>query len=162
MNALVAIDRSTDGPTPADDCIRAWITAALTKSGFRGVEPPEICVRITGVEEAAHLNKIYRSKAEATNVLSFPADLPPGTPSGLLGDLVICAPLVQREAKLQNKCEEAHWAHLIIHGVLHLLGHDHQAPADANAMETLEIALLDHFSFPNPYELIEPSEGASP
>ena len=109
-----------------------------------------------------HFNKVYRSKTQATNVLSFPADLPPGTPSGLLGDLVICAQVVQQEAKLQNKCEEAHWAHMVIHGVLHLLGHDHQVPTDADAMEALEVELLERFSFPNPYELTESLAGAQP
>jgi probable rRNA maturation factor len=159
---VVTIDRSTHAPTPEDDSIRAWIAQALETSGFSGVEPPEICIRITDAEEAAHFNEVYRSKNQATNVLSFPAELPPGTPSGLLGDLVICAPIVQQEAKLQNKCEEAHWAHMVIHGVLHLLGHDHQVPADAEVMEALEIELLERFCFPDPYEFAEPLEGAQP
>lgn len=162
MTALVNIDRTTDAPSPANELIEAWIAEALSLTGFAETETPEICIRITDEEEAARFNEVYRAKTQATNVLSFPADLPVGTPSGLLGDLVICAPIVQREAKLQNKCEEAHWAHMVIHGVLHLLGHDHEVPADADAMEALEIELLERFCFPDPYELIEPLEGAQP
>ena len=162
MTALVTIDRNTHAPTPADGLIRAWATETLAASSRGRVERPEICIRITDTDEAAHFNKVYRSKTQATNVLSFPADLPPGTPSGLLGDLVICAQVVQQEAKLQDKCEEAHWAHIVIHGVLHLLGHDHQVPTDADAMEALEVELLERFSFPNPYELTESLAGAQP
>lgn len=162
MTALVNIDRTTDAPTPADELIKAWIAEALSMSGFAGAETPEICIRITDEEEAARFNEVYRSKKQATNVLSFPADLPPGTPSGLLGDLVICAPIVQQEARRQNKGEEAHWAHMVIHGVLHLLGHDHQVPTDADAMEALEIKLLERFCFPDPYISAEPLEGAQP
>ena len=103
MTALVTIDRNTHAPTPADGLIRAWATETLAASSRGRVERPEICIRITDTDEAAHFNKVYRSKTQATNVLSFPADLPPGTPSGLLGDLVICAQVVQQEAKLQNK-----------------------------------------------------------
>ena len=80
----------------------------------------------------------------------------------MLGDLVICAPLVQQEATEQHKSEEAHWAHLIIHGVLHLLGHDHQVTADAEQMEALEIAVLNELGFPNPYHLESPPEGKQP
>lgn len=162
MTPLVTIDRSTRAPTPADKSIRAWITATLATVTATRSEPPEICIRITDVEEAARFNEIYRAKTQATNVLSFPAELPPGSPSGLLGDLVICAPVVLQEAKLYHKSEEAHWAHMIIHGVLHLLGHDHQTPADAETMEALEIKLLERFCFSNPYVLTEPLEGAQP
>lgn len=162
MTVLVTVERTTRAPTPADENIEAWIRAALATVSAIGSESPEICIRITDVEEAARFSETYRSKPQATNVLSFPAQLLPGTPSGLLGDLVICAPVVLSEAKLQHKCEEAHWAHMIIHGVLHLLGHDHQVPSDAEIMETLEIQLLERFCFPNPYELAEPLEGAQP
>lgn len=162
MTVLVTVERTTHAPTPADETIQAWITAALATAITAGNEPPEICIRITDIEEAIRFNETYRSKPQATNVLSFPAELPPGTPSGLLGDLVICAPVVQSEARQQRKREEAHWAHMIIHGVLHLLGHDHQMPADAEIMEALEVQLLERFCFPNPYELTEPLEGAQP
>jgi probable rRNA maturation factor len=162
VTVLVTVERSTHAPTPADETIQAWITAALATASTAGNEPPEICIRITDIEEATRFNEKYRSKPRATNVLSFPAELPPGTPSGLLGDLVICAPVVRSEAKQQHKREEAHWAHMIIHGVLHLLGHDHKMPADAEIMEALEVQLLERFCFPNPYELTEPLEGAQP
>jgi probable rRNA maturation factor len=162
VTVLVTVERFTDAPTPADETIQAWIMAALATAGATGNEPPEVCIRITDIDEATRFNETYRSKPQATNVLSFPAELPPGTPSGLLGDLVICAPVVRSEAKQQHKCEEAHWAHMIIHGVLHLLGHDHQIPADAEIMEALEVQLLERFCFPNPYELTEPLEGAQP
>ena len=94
-------------------------------------------------------------------MLSFPADLSTETGSGLLGDLVICAPLEQLEAAQPQKSEEAHWAHLVIHGVLHLLGHDHQISAEAKKMEALEIDLLGHLGFPNPYDPEQPQEGVA-
>ena len=105
MTALVTIDRNTHAPTPADGLIRAWATETLAASSRGRVERPEICIRITDTDEAAHFNKVYRSKTQATNVLSFPADLPPGTPSGLLGDLVICAQVVQQEEELGTVLE---------------------------------------------------------
>ncbi|MDG2460199.1 MAG: rRNA maturation RNase YbeY [Luminiphilus sp.] len=160
MNILLSVDRTTDLPSPTDDAIQVWVSRVLSQAVDLSGEMPEVSIRITDSTEAAQFNQTYRAKAGPTNVLSFPADLPPEAASGLLGDLVICAPLVQREAAQQRKSEEAHWAHLVVHGVLHLLGHDHQAPAEAKRMEALEINLLSCLGFPNPYETEQPPEGA--
>ena len=105
------------------------------------------------------LNKKYRGKDYPTNVLSFPFELPEGMPEqmraelgeGIIGDIAICAPVVEREAKDQGKTAEAHWAHMVIHGVLHLLGHDHVEDAGAEIMEALEIRALAELGYPNPY-----------
>jgi probable rRNA maturation factor len=113
------------------------VSHTLTQTEVLREPIPELSIRIADTEEAADLNQTYRAKAGPTNVLSFPADVPVEAASGLLGDLVICAPLVNLEATQQHKSEEAHWAHLVIHGVLHLLGHDHQIPGEAAQMEAL-------------------------
>lgn len=97
------------------------------------------------------LNRDYRGKSGPTNVLSFPADLPPELALPLLGDIVVCAPVVAREAAEQGKPLAAHWAHMAVHGCLHLLGHDHVEEADAVAMETLESTILAQLGFPCPY-----------
>lgn len=119
-----------------------------------------ITVRITGERESARLNQTYRHTNGPTNVLSFPFDYPPGMPVepddpaqsvSLLGDLVICAPLVIREAQAQGKLIQAHWAHLLIHGILHLLGYNHNTVHQAAEMEQLEIDLLAGLGFTNPY-----------
>ncbi|MAA84299.1 MAG: rRNA maturation RNase YbeY [Halieaceae bacterium] len=159
MNLLLSVDRSTHLPSPTDDEIRSWVSHALAQTERLSDDIPELSVRITDNDEAAHFNQTYRAQSGPTNVLSFAADLPPEADCGLLGDLVICAPLVQKEAAQQQKSEQAHWAHLVIHGVLHLLGHDHQIPAEAAQMELLEIDLLSRLGFPNPYETEQPPEG---
>jgi len=133
-------------PQPEDSQIALWVETALA-GGTRAI----LTVRIVGRGESRRLNGRYRGKDRATNVLSFPADLPEQIGLPLLGDVVICAPLVVEEAKSQGKSVEAHWAHLTIHGVLHLLGYDHQQSADAAVMEELEIALLDSLGLPDPY-----------
>lgn len=134
-----------DHPPPAD--IKQWVKAAL---GNRK-EPAELAIRIVSSAEISQLNADYRKKNGPTNVLSFPADLPPGIGLPLLGDLVICAEVVAREADEQHKPLYAHWAHMVIHGTLHLLGYDHIEEADANIMESLEIDLLQQINIPNPY-----------
>ena len=131
-------------PAPGD--FEAWVTAAL---GSRS--EAELTVRIVGPEESRGLNRTYRGKDRATNVLSFPADLPGDIGIPLLGDIVICAPLVTEEAGEQGKAANDHWAHLTIHGVLHLLGHDHVEEAEAEAMEALETALLASLGIADPY-----------
>ena len=159
MNILLSVDRATDVASPTDATLQGWVSQTLIQTASLTEPTPELSIRITDNDEAAALNQTYRAKAGATNVLSFPADVPTEIGSGLLGDLVICAPLVHREAAQQQKSEEAHWAHLVIHGVLHLLGHDHQVPAEAAQMEALEIDLLGHLGFPNPYDPGQPPEG---
>jgi probable rRNA maturation factor len=111
----------------------------------------ELSVRIVDEPEMRELNARYRHKDYPTNVLSFPAGLPPGVDVPLLGDIVICAPLVTREAAEQHKAPRAHWAHLLVHGTLHLLGHDHERARDAEVMEALERRILAGLKFPDPY-----------
>lgn len=136
---------------PADAALRRWARAALADVGGRH----ELTVRIVGVAESAALNAQYRYKRGPTNVLSFPFEAPPGMSSALLGDLVVCAEIVLREARAQGKSAQAHWAHMIVHGVLHLRGFDHTSPAEAAEMETLETEILARLGYHNPYELHE-------
>jgi len=133
---------------PAASSFRRWVVEAL-RVAMRS--SAEVCIRVCDSEEALALNRDYRSKAYATNVLSFPADLPPGVESDLLGDLAICAAVVEREAVEQGKTQSAHFAHLTIHGVLHLLGHDHIEANEAEQMERLEILALSRLGYPDPY-----------
>ena len=132
---------------PLDPSLRNWAKLALGDHG-------EACltIRIVDEEESADLNRRFRFKEGATNVLSFEAEVPPQVDLPLLGDIVICAPLVATEAIKQKKELQAHWAHMVIHGVLHLIGFDHQSGADAAAMEAREIALLAKLGFPDPYK----------
>jgi probable rRNA maturation factor len=110
----------------------------------------EICVRIVGLTASRRLDRDYRGKDKATNVLSFPAS-PEERSAGALGDLVICAPVVAAEARAQGKTLAAHWAHMVMHGTLHLLGFDHVSPRHARVMEGLEVAILSGFGHPDPY-----------
>jgi probable rRNA maturation factor len=147
MTIELDVQRATTfQPLPEDPQFEFWVATAL-----RGHGPAVLTVRIVGREEMRQLNHRYRGKDAATNVLSFPADLPDTIELPLLGDVVLCAPVVAEEARLQSKSPEVHWAHLTIHGVLHLLGHDHQEPGEAAVMEGLEIRLLESLGIPNPY-----------
>jgi probable rRNA maturation factor len=136
---------------PSAVSFRKWVAAAL-KSRIREAD---LAIRIVDAREGRALNHHYRGKDYATNVLSFPAELPEGLPEGvkmpLLGDLVICAPVVAREAKEQRKPPQAHYAHLTVHGVLHLLGWDHEDDKEAEAMEQLEREILAGLGLPDPY-----------
>ena len=134
-------------PLPGKQDFELWVCAAL-----QGKADAELTVRLVDEAESRELNSKYRGKNTPTNVLSFPAGLPPGVDIPLLGDVVICAPLVNREAGEQRKPALAHWAHLVIHGVLHLLGHDHQEEQEARLMESLEVDLLFSLGFPDPYD----------
>jgi probable rRNA maturation factor len=107
------------------------------------------------------LNQTFRGKTGPTNVLSFPADLPPGTDAPLLGDIVICAPVVRREAQQQGKSLTAHWAHMAVHGTLHLLGYDHIDAAQAEEMESLETHILTGMHFPCPYHTANTEDQAT-
>lgn len=132
---------------PDDEHFVCWVTAALNSVRTRA----EVAIRIVDETESAALNAQYRHKNTATNVLSFPSDLPEDCEPPILGDLAICAAVVAREADEQQKPLAAHWAHMVIHGSLHLLGFDHIEDADAEIMETREIAILHTLGFANPY-----------
>lgn len=149
MTALtVDIQRVLEAPgLPGDDDLTRWASAAWQQD-----HGSEVTVRIVGREESAELNSQYRHKSGPTNVLSFPFEAPAGITVPLAGDLIICAPVVADEARDQSKTLTAHWAHMIIHGMLHLQGFDHLNDTDAEIMESLEIRLLDGLGFGNPYE----------
>lgn len=129
--------------------IEGWARAAVAATGDRS--RAELSVRIVDLEEGRALNARWRDRDRPTNVLSFPADLPAELGIPLLGDLVICAPVVAREAAEQGKAEADHWAHLVVHGVLHLLGHDHENDAEAEVMEALERRILAGLGIADPY-----------
>lgn len=135
-------------PVPAPEQIKRWVDAAL--SGF--VEEAELTVRIVERDEIRQLNRTYRHQDKPTNVLSFPFEAPPGVELPLLGDVLICAAVVEEEARQQGKTAESHWAHMVVHGVLHLLGYDHIEDDEAEEMEGLEIEILAHLGIDNPYE----------
>ena len=134
-------------PLPSSADLQIWFAAALPSDKHDS----EMTIRIVDIDESQTLNATYRNKDKPTNVLSFPADLPEEVDIPLLGDLVICAQIVSDEANAQDKTINAHWAHMVIHGTLHLLGYDHEDDDDALLMEDLEISLLDSLGFPNPY-----------
>lgn len=146
----VDIQRQTEtGQQPDDPDICSWAAAAYLGDD----SDTEMTVRIVDEDESAQLNQTYRHKSGPTNVLSFPFKAPAGVELPLLGDLVICAPLVEREANEQNKTTKAHWAHMVVHGSLHLQGYDHIEAQQAKQMEALEIDILGRLGFSNPYEL---------
>ncbi|MBT5687837.1 MAG: rRNA maturation RNase YbeY, partial [Gammaproteobacteria bacterium] len=128
-----------------------WAEMALASMGV--TVAGELVVRVVDEMESAELNQQYRHKSGATNVLSFPFEVPPGVPLEELplGDLVVCAPVIQREAREQDKTEGAHWAHMVVHGVLHLLGLDHIDPQQAVVMEEKEVGILKQLGISNPY-----------
>lgn len=127
--------------------LQSWARAAL----FTAEGSPEVTVRIVDEAESAQLNRVYRHVSEPTNVLSFPFESPEQVRLALLGDVVICAPVVEKEAREQNKALEAHWAHMVVHGILHLLGYDHQSESDAARMESEETRILQELGYSDPY-----------
>jgi probable rRNA maturation factor len=135
---------------PSVDQLQLWVDHALNFIN-EVQDSPELTLRIVDEIEGRELNHQWRNRDYATNVLSFPFDCPPEVPLNLLGDIVICAPVVAREAQEQHKLLQAHWAHLVIHGVLHLLGYDHLTDDEAQEMEALEIAILQQLNYSNPY-----------
>ncbi|RDE24114.1 rRNA maturation RNase YbeY [Motiliproteus coralliicola] len=132
---------------PSDEQFQQWAEHAL--KGRR--EQAELTIRIVDETESQQLNREYRGKDKPTNVLSFPFEAPPGIELDLLGDLVICAPVVAREADEQHKALSHHWAHMLIHGILHLLGYDHISDEQAAEMEPLETELLAALGIEDPY-----------
>jgi probable rRNA maturation factor len=131
---------------PPEEDFARWAETAIRRDNA------EVVIRVVDETESAELNEYYRGKPNPTNVLSFPFEAPPGIETDILGDLVVCAPVIEREAREQGKPAAAHWAHMVVHGVLHLQGYDHVEEAEADLMEAEEIALLNRLGFPNPYE----------
>ena len=151
------VQRATScSPLPTDADLTLWAAAAV------GEHRPEaeISLRLVDEDESQALNGQYRGKDKPTNVLSFPADIPPELGLPLLGDLVICAQVVAQEAEQQHKALADHWAHMVVHGTLHLLGYDHIEDDEAEIMENLETRILAQLGIEDPYTPIEPARSA--
>jgi len=153
---------------PAAPALRRWATAAhaaAQSSGRPGARrpgvqgPADLCIRVVGPTAGRRLNRQYRGKDRPTNVLSFPASPVERAVTGTLGDLVICAAVVAAEARAQRKAPPAHWAHMVVHGVLHLHGWDHERSASAaRAMESLEVEILRGFGYLDPYSPLDSAD----
>ncbi len=155
----VIVDQTESGPfvdiqvatdteyLPDEADLRHWLSACLPRDRLDS----EITVRIVGPLESQTLNARYRDQPKPTNILSFPADIPPELQIAFLGDLVVCAAIVESEAVTQGKTLKAHWAHMIVHGTLHLLGYDHVEDSEAVEMEALETRILAALGFAAPY-----------
>jgi len=147
QNANIDIQRvSQFKDLPSDQDITRWVLSALSDKS----EHAEVCVRLVDEPEIQALNETYRGKNKPTNVLSFTVDIPSEIETDLLGDIVICAPVVYAESQMQNKQYHDHFAHMIIHGCLHLLGYDHTTDEQADIMEPLEVTLLNKMNIDNP------------
>jgi probable rRNA maturation factor len=136
---------------PSQVDVETWLTQAL--SHIQYYEALELTIRVVSLMESQQLNLNYRNKNNATNVLSFPADIPDFVESKHIGDIAICAAVLVQEAESQSKTIHAHWAHLCVHGLLHLLGYDHITDEDAAEMEGIEIATLSALSIDDPYQV---------
>ena len=137
---------------PAQSRFTHWVNAALVVAdSSRPVKDSEVSIRIVSENEITELNLQYRHQDKPTNVLSFPCEAVPGVELPLLGDIVICAAVVNNEACQQGKALQDHWAHMVVHGTLHLLGYDHIDDEDAEQMEQLEIRILEQMGIANPY-----------
>lgn len=158
MNLSVDIESASSEQTPEEEDLRSWIRAALTSRQ----EDTEVSVRLVDIDEMSRLNQDFRSRPGPTNVLSFPAGLPAELKLPLLGDIVICAPIVRKEAVEQGKPMEAHWAHMAVHGTLHLLGYDHVEEEEALTMEALETSILASLHYPCPYGADNPCQEHRP
>ncbi len=151
---ILDIQRISEIETPSDKQLLQWyqcLLQLLREQQRCSLDNIEITLRIVDIEEIKQLNRDYRGKDTPTNILSFPFDPPPEVSLPLLGDLVVCAKVVMTEAREQGKDLSSHWVHLLIHGVLHLLGYDHQEEEEAEQMENLEITLLEKMGYVNPY-----------
>tara|TARA_R110000744_G_scaffold54996_3_gene116442 strand:+ start:2441 stop:2911 length:471 start_codon:yes stop_codon:yes gene_type:complete len=138
-----------DKPVPEIHDFQGWVEAALNPYK----KPFELTIRLVSSDESRQLNYQYRGKDKATNVLSFPFEVPEGIELDLLGDLVICVDVVEQEAIAQHKSSNAHWAHMTVHGCLHLLGFDHIEDDEADEMEALETKIITGLGFAAPYEI---------
>lgn len=152
MALETVVQRACQCPAaPDDESITSWSHAAFRAGGASGAGDTALTVRIVDEDEAAALNRAYRGNDYVPNVLSFPMNTAESFDTGLLGDVVICAAVAEREAGEQHKPLQAHWAHLVVHGVLHCCGFEHDTDAGAWRMESLERRILADFGFPDPY-----------
>jgi probable rRNA maturation factor len=155
MKINLDVQREVAG-LPKDEELLAWITKTLD---FEQHGDAELTIRFVDEKESAELNQRYRHKTGATNILSFPFEIPVGLEDeielNLLGDLVICSDVVKQQATEQQKQQLAHWAHMVVHGTLHLLGYDHLTDAEADVMENKEIKILSQLGYTDPYREIE-------
>ncbi len=149
VDLQVACEQEDNLPSIAQ--LESWALAAITAGTVGSREEAEMTVRIVEVSESQELNDQYRDKDKPTNVLSFPFENPPGITLPLLGDLVICKEVVEKEANEQKVSLQSHWAHMLIHGTLHLLGYDHIKDDEATEMESLEAKLMIDLGFADPY-----------
>jgi probable rRNA maturation factor len=150
MKYYIDIQHACDNPSPVDDqTLINWATRALTP--YR--DSAELTLRFVELEEITQLNHLYRKQNKATNVLAFPATYPKDVELEypLLGDVIICPAILQQESITLEKTLAAHWAHIVIHGVLHLLGYDHIKEDEADLMQSIEVVLLAELGFDNPY-----------
>ena len=147
LDLQLAVEDEQGLPTEQD--IQQWLDKTIPQ--FQ--ENAELTIRIVDTEESHQLNHEYRGKDKPTNVLSFPFEAPPGIELDLLGDLIICRQVVEKEAEEQNKPLLAHWAHMVVHGSLHLLGYDHIEDDEAEEMESLETEIMQAMGYEDPYNL---------
>ncbi len=156
MSAVVNLQLATEVERlPGEAEFSRWVNAALVDA-----VDAEVSLRVVDAAEGAALNRRYRASAKPTNVLAFPAGIAVEQGRSLLGDIVICAPVVVAEAARQGKSAEAHWAHLVVHGTLHLQGFNHENEADADIMEGREVDILARLGYSNPYEAGDPAAEA--
>ncbi|MBE9561657.1 MAG: rRNA maturation RNase YbeY [Proteobacteria bacterium] len=149
MGTIIDLQCVSDEPDlPSHKMLSKWVDATLV---YLSKDNKELTIRLVDTAESQALNLTWRQRNSPTNVLSFPFECPPEVNLPLLGDIVICVPLVATEAKEQHKSLDAHWAHLVIHGTLHLLGYDHIEEQQAKIMEDIEIEILQDLGYPNPY-----------
>ncbi|WP_057832017.1 rRNA maturation RNase YbeY [Colwellia sp. TT2012] len=141
--------KATELPTKTQ--FQLWVDTALAEVASKPEQEFELTIRLVNSDESQQLNSQYRGQDKATNVLSFPFEVPDGIELNLLGDLIICIEVMKLEAQAQNKALFDHWAHLVIHGCLHLVGFDHISDSDAVEMETIEITILAKLGISNPY-----------
>lgn len=132
---------------PSEAKLTTWVNTVLDHHH----QDAELSIRFVDSEEMRQLNQQFRGKDKHTNVLSFPNPMPPELRDAYLGDIVICVPVIEREATEQGKDPMAHYAHMLVHGILHLLGYDHQAEDDAKVMENIEVKILANLGYPDPY-----------
>lgn len=147
-DALVSdVADSGDDDVPEPEMLQSWAAAAYLEN-----TPAIASLLVTTSAEIQQLNKQYRDKNKATNVLSFPMESPEEVDVCLLGDIVLCAAVIKQEAKQQSKTSASHWAHMVVHGMLHLQGYDHTEDDEATDMEQLEVDILSQLGFSNPYK----------